>query len=145
MNIKQKAHMKPLRILLLVGGITASILVMLSLDGGLQPLHLEREEVSKVIVQTYEPWGTVEFTEPQDLELLVEYLNGFHYTAVTPLDINRSGTSAGLLRIIVSGEEKVFALEASALGLPVEGGYWYIAEDEYFQPLLDLIHTKSAE
>lgn len=108
-------------------------------------MHLEREEVSKVIVQTYEPWGTVEFTEPQDLDLLVEYLNGFHYTAVTPLDINRSGTSAGLLRIIVSGEEKVFALEASALGLPVEGGYWYIAEDEYFQPLLDLIHTKSAE
>lgn len=65
----------------------------------------------------------MEFTEPQDLDLLVEYLNGFHYTAVTPLDINRSGTSAGLLRIIVSGEEKVFALEASALGLPV----WKVA------------------
>ena len=85
----------------------------------------------------------MEFTEPQDLDLLVEYLNGFHYTAVTPLDINRSGTSAGLLRIIVSGEEKVFALEASALGLLVEGGYWYIAEDEYFQPLLDLVRARS--
>lgn len=61
----------------------------------------------------------MEFTEPQDLDLLVEYLNGFRYTEVIPLDVNRSGTSAGLLRIIVSGEEKVFALEASALGLPV--------------------------
>ena len=100
-------------------------------------------EVSKVIVQTYEPWGTVEFTEPQDLDLLVEYLNGFRYTEVIPLDVNRSGTSAGLLRIIVSGEEKVFALEASALGLLVEGGYWYIAEDEYFQPLLDLVRARS--
>ena len=48
-NIKKKPHTKPLRILLWVVGITASILVMLSLDGGLQPLHLEREEVSKVI------------------------------------------------------------------------------------------------
>ena len=139
MHGKRKVRVKPLRILLGAVGITAGILVMISLDGGLQALHVEREEVSKVIVETYEPWGIAEFTEPQDLDLLVEYLNGFHYTRVTPLDVNRSGTSAGLLRIIVSGEEKIFALEPNGLGLPVEGGYWYIAEENYFQPLLDSV------
>ena len=71
MHGKRKVRVKPLRILLGAVGITAGILVMISLDGGLQALHVEREEVSKVIVETYEPWGIAEFTEPQDLDLLV--------------------------------------------------------------------------
>lgn len=138
---------KKKRVLLSVGIGIASILVifflLLVLNGGTQLFHLKPGEVEYVrIVSSPRNGQARTFQSSEDIDLLVEYLNGFSYYEIFPAELPGSVSHCPVTVVCKDGSEIPFTVFPEGVVL---GGKTYLCHSSYvdhgpyFQPLINLI------
>lgn len=129
--------------------ILTVFVLLLFLDGGTQLFHLKAEDVQCIQIANSPRNGqTVTFRSSEDIELLVEYINGFSYYSFLPTELPGSTSRCPVTVVRKDGIEIPFTVFPE--GVVLDGNTYlcysfYIDHGPYFQPLLDLATgTKSA-
>ena len=126
-----------------IAAILTILVLLLSLNGGTQLFHLKAEDVECIQIPNSPKNGqTVTYQSSEDIELLVEYINGFFYYSIFPTELPGTTSRCPVTVVRKDGIEIPFTVFSEGVVLG-EKTYLchspYIDNGPYFQPLVDLI------
>lgn len=127
---------------IVIAAIITILVLLLFFNGGTQLFHLKAEEVECIqIVNSPRNGQTVTYQSPEDIELLVEYLNGFFYYSIFPAKFPGITSHCPVTIVCKDGIEIPFTVFPE--GVILDGNTYlcyssYIDHGAYFQPLVDL-------
>lgn len=126
-----------------IAAILTIPVLLLFLNDGTQLFHLKAENVECIQIANFPRNGqTVTYQSSEDIELMVEYINGFFYYSIFPTELPGTTSRCPVTVVRKDGIEIPFTVfsEGVVLGKKTYLCHSpYIDNGPYFQPLVDLI------
>lgn len=96
-------------------------------------LQIDSKEVYNLSVCTFA--RSVDITDPQDIDKMISFLGEFHFER----SFYTEPKSGNEYWIIINTKNKNLFFEFVSSGILIEN-VWYISENNYFEPLIDMLN-----